>query len=114
MAFSREQLISIRRLVRDFCERRVPPQARDQIRLVYRIEGQNVIICESRPDWHDPSKWHEMDIAKLRYIAARHEWKLYWKRASGKWWPYETRTTSATLSAMIREIDADEYGCFFG
>ncbi len=114
MAFSEKQLSSIRRVVRDFCERRVPQEVRDQVRLLYTVEGQNVIICESRPNWRDPSKWQEADVAKLRYVAVSDEWKLYWKRASGKWWPYKTRTRSTTLSAMLTEIDGDEYGCFFG
>ena len=40
MPFSEEQLKTIRQIVRDFCERRVPPQFRDQIRLLYAIDGQ--------------------------------------------------------------------------
>lgn len=114
MPFSEEQLKSIRQIVRDFCERRVPPQFHDQVRLVYAVDRQNVIIRESRPNWRDPSHWHEIDVAKLRYIGKSNEWKLYWKRASGKWWPYTTRTRSRSLAAMVKEIDADEYGCFFG
>jgi hypothetical protein len=114
MAFSQEQLRSIRKVVRDFSDRRVPPRVRDQICLLYAIEGQNVIIRESRPAWRDPSRWIESDVAKLRYIANSNEWRLYWKRASGKWWPYEPRTRSRSLLALIDEIDADEYGCFFG
>lgn len=114
MAFSEEQLRSIRHVVRDFCEHRIPPHARDKVCLLYAIEGQNVIIRESRPAWRDPAKWMEMDVAKLRYIGKSNEWKLYWKRASGKWWAYEPRTRSRSLLAMIEEIDADEYGCFFG
>lgn len=114
MAFSQEQLRSIRDVVRDFCESRVPLQVRDQVCLLYAIEGHSVIIRESRPDWGDPTNWIEMDVAKLRYVPKSNEWKLYWKRASGKWWLYEPRTRSRTLSAMIKEIDADEHGCFFG
>lgn len=114
MAFSEQQLRWIRLVITDFCERGVPPQFRDQIRLLYDIDGQNVIIRESRPGWRDPSQWTALDVAKLRYVRASDEWKLYWKRASGKWCLYETRTRSKTLAAMIREIDADEYGCFFG
>lgn len=114
MAFSEEQLRSIRREVREFCERRVPAKYRDRICLLYAIEGQNVIIRESRPLWRNPEKWITTDVAKLRYISKSKEWRLYWKRASGKWCLYEPRTRSKTLAAMIKEIDADEYGCFFG
>jgi hypothetical protein len=114
MAFSEEELKSIRHVVRDFCERRIPAEIRDEVCLLYAIEGQSVIIRELRPAWREPSKWTEMDVAKLRFIRKSNEWKLYWKRASGKWWLYKPRSRSRTLAAMIREIDADEYGCFFG
>jgi hypothetical protein len=114
MAFSEEQLRSIRTVLREFCESRVPERVRDQIRLLYAIDQNNVIIRESRPGWQDPSRWHETDVAKLRYVAKSKEWKLYWKRASGEWWPYEPSTRSRSLTAMIEEIDADKHGCFFG
>lgn len=114
MAFSDEQLRSIRHVVLEFCEGRVPLQFRDQVRLVYDIEGYNIIIRESRPGYRDPSQWIVTDVAKIRYVSKSNEWKLYWKRASSKWWPYNPSTPSKGLKAMIAEIDADEHGCFFG
>ncbi len=114
MAFSKDQLKSIEQHVGGLCERRVPPRARDQVRLAYDIDRHNVLIRESRPDFRDPSLWIEMDVAKLRYIASSNKWRLYWKRASDKWWPYTPSGRSTSLSAMLKEIDADEYGCFFG
>lgn len=114
MAFSKDQLKSIKQQAGGLCERRVPLRVRDQVRLAYDIDGHNVFIRESRPDFRDPSQWIEMDVAKLRYIASSNKWRLYWKRASGKWWRYAPSTRSVSLTAMLREIDADGYGCFFG
>jgi hypothetical protein len=114
MAFSKEQLKTIRREVGGLCERRVPEHFRDQVRLVYAIEGYNVYIRETRPGILDLSKWTNLDIAKLRYTKASDEWRLYWKRASGKWWRYEPSTRAVSLTAMVREIEADGFGCFFG
>jgi len=73
-----------------------------------------VLVHEARPDWHNPSEWIESDIAKLRYVRAADEWRLYWKRASGKWWLYEPHSLSKSLSSMVKEIDIDSDGCFFG
>ncbi len=114
MAFSKEQLKTIRREVGGLCERRVPERFRDQVRLVYGIEGHNVYIRESRPRLLDPSDWTSMDIAKLRYIKTSNEWRLYWKRASGKWLLYDPAKGSTSLEALIGEVAADAYGCFFG
>ncbi len=114
MAFSTEQLKAIRREVGSFCERRVPEHFRDEVRLVYAIEGHNVYIRETRPSFLDPSQWTCLDVAKLRYIKASNEWSLYWKRASGKWWPYDPATGLTSLEALISEVATDENGCFFG
>ena len=114
MAFSDQQLKRIERQVGALCERRAPAHVRDEFRLRYDVNNHHVFIREARPGWRNPSEWIESDVAKLRYVAAINEWRLYWKRASGKWWLYEPYSRSKTLAAMVDEIDVDSYGCFFG
>jgi Protein of unknown function (DUF3024) len=114
MAFTNRETQQIHRIVGGLCERRVPDHLRDQIRLNYRVANHEIVICEERPRWDKSSEWIELEIAKLRYVRTRNEWQLYWKRASGKWWPYEPYTGVKNLAAMIREIDLDSDGCFFG
>ena len=97
-----------------FCDTRVPEKARGQLKNGYRIEGQNIVIFESRPRWDQPSEWMNLDYAKLTYVKTRGVWKLYWKRASGKWNLYEPHAESRELSELIETIAEDQYGCFFG
>lgn len=114
MAFSDKQLMEIEREVGGLCGRRVPLHVSDECRMHYYINKHEVYIRESRPGWRNPLTWTELDVAKLRYVAASDEWRLYWKRANGKWWRYESNSRSKTLAALVKEIDGDEYGCFFG
>jgi len=114
MSFSEMELKRIERVVGELCQRRSPPHLKDNLRLSYSVKNHEVLIQESRPDWHNPSEWIESDIAKLRYVRASAEWRLYWKRASGKWWQYEPHSASNSLSSMVKEIDIDSHGCFFG
>jgi hypothetical protein len=114
MAFSEKELKRIEQAVGALCQRRSPAQLKDKLRLSYSVKNHEVLIYESRPDWHNPSEWIESSIAKLRYVRASDEWRLYWKRASGKWWLYEPHSPSKSLSSMIKEIDIDSDGCFFG
>ncbi len=115
MAFSARQISDIHRVVGGLCRRRAPDELKDQIRLGYVIESHQIVIVEARPPWHESSsEWSELEIAKLRYVAQRKEWKLYWKRASGKWWLYAPHTNLKSLTAMVREIEVDSDGCFFG
>jgi Protein of unknown function (DUF3024) len=114
MAFTEREIEQIQRIVGSFCEQRVPDHVKDKVRLSYSITSNAVIICEKRRLRDGLSEWTEIEIAKLRYVRKRNEWELYWKRASGKWWPYEPYSASRTLSAMIKEVDLDSDGCFFG
>ncbi len=115
MSFTSLEVQLIHKLVGDFCQRRCPKQYRDKIRLSYTIDNHQVVIAEERPPFRDGAdEWLVMEIAKLKYVRVRNEWLLYWKRASGKWWLYEPHSSSKTLAAMIKEIDIDSYGCFFG
>jgi hypothetical protein len=115
MAFTPRQISNIHRVVGRLCRVRVPEEVQDQIRLGYVIERHEIVIVEARAPWRDSaSEWSEMEIAKLRYVAQRREWKLYWKRASGKWWLYAPHSNLKSLTAMVREIEFDSDGCFFG
>lgn len=41
------------KLFRSFCKKRIPPHARDQVKLTYRIAGGKVILIESRSDFQN-------------------------------------------------------------
>jgi hypothetical protein len=55
----------VAKLLNAFCEKRIPPHLRDQIKLAYKITGSKVILIESRPCYDDPTKWSEMPIAQF-------------------------------------------------
>ncbi len=114
MSFTNLEIQLIHKLVGELCERRTPSHVKDKIRLTYTIDNHQVIIAEERPVRDPSSERIVLEIAKLRYVRSRNEWQLYWKRTSGKWWPYEPHASSKTLAAMIKEIDVDSDGCFFG
>lgn len=41
-------------------------------------------------------------------------WSLYWHRANGRWLELENRPHTKTLAPMLREIDDNPYGVFWG
>ncbi len=62
----------------------------------------------------DPDTKIEMPFAKLKYIKSKNLWKLYWQRANGSWLQYENPGESRDLSTLVKAINDDQYGCFFG
>ena len=43
----------------------------------------------------------------MRYTDFDNRWHLYWKRKTGKWWPYIPKKSVYTIENYIREVEAD-------
>ena len=114
MAFSEIELKRIEKEVGDFCEKRSPVEIRDKLSFQYRIKAHDVIIYTRRPRWDNPKEWMESDMAKIKYVRTSNMWQLFWQRANGKWFSYEPFPHSKNLKSIMEEIEADQYGCFFG
>ena len=114
MTFSELELKRINKIIGEDLRNRVPPEHRDQLRYEFRIENHNVFLSEVRPRWNQPEEWLAVDFAKLRYIRSQRIWRLYWKRASGKWELYEPKSEDRNLAKLFDAIREDRYGCFFG
>ena len=53
-------------------------------------------------------------VFQLRLIEEGEEqhWFLYWRRASGSWWPYAGQHCFATMQEAIDEVERDPHRCF--
>ena len=108
------ELLKAKNLVGSLCEERTPSHLKDLLRFEFEIEKHNVIIYEVRPVWNTPSEFTRMPLAKLTYVKSENIWKLYCKRANEKWVIYEPKSSAKGLGTLVKEIDKDPYGCFFG
>ena len=104
----------ISKVVSKFCENRVPPHAQEQIKILFKIRGNDVNIIESRPYWKDRSIWTELPIAKIRYLPNELSWQLMWARANGKWQKYPDFLPTKDLNKIISELDNDPLHVFWG
>ena len=100
----------VEKLLNGFCEKRVPPHARDQVKMAYKIVGNRVTLIESRPYYNDPSAWSEMWVAQFEYGPATKTWSLYAYDRNNKRKPYST----GPLEILILEVDNDRTGIFWG
>lgn len=97
-----------------YCKVRIPPRARDQIRLGYEFRGDRVILFEERPSYRDPSHWTNMKIAQFRFNPETQKWALYCRDRNSKWHLYKNITPENELTKLIAEIDRDPTGIFWG
>lgn len=100
----------VAKLLDAYCEKRIPPHVRDQIKLFYKITGNKVILIESRPHYDDQTSWYEMPIAQFEYSAATKKWSLYGYDRNEKRVPI----SKGSLEGMIQELDIDRTCLFWG
>lgn len=67
-----------------------------------------------RPLHFDPTRHTEEAIAKLTYVRTSRAWRIFWKRADGKWHRYVPHPEAASLAEGLRVIHEDPNACFFG
>jgi hypothetical protein len=114
VAFSKVEIRTIERLLTAYCERRVPPNARERLRLVFRIKGRAVTLVESRPLFTKPSDWVETVVAQCRRDDETGTWTLFCADRNSKWHRYEYLGPRKTLRPLLAEIDRDPTGIFWG
>ncbi len=114
MPFSEIELKHIKNTVGKMCERRSPALLRDKLRITFQIKGHDVTVYEERPRWNDPQQWTSTPMAKFKYIRKDNVWKLYWMRRDLKFHSYEMPRGTKTLEALVKEVDSDPHGAFFG
>lgn len=90
------------------------PEIRRQLDFGYSFDGKVIEIFEMKPQWNDPKKIRNYPFARIRFYKSKNVWKLYWKRASGKWELYNPFPNATHLSTILKVIDKDSYGCFKG
>lgn len=64
---------------------RPPAELRKDIDLGYTFTKQKLELFEIRPRYDDKSIIMHHPFAKAKFIRSQNIWKIYWRRASGKW-----------------------------
>lgn len=102
--------------VEAFCERRIPAELREQVRLECSVRGNAITILERRPPWREDfgPDWSSVKVAQLRFDPASQAWALYCSDANGRWHQYPDAQPSKDVRVLLNEIDADPTGIFWG
>ena len=116
MAFTELEIAQHMKVLEDsFWSRRRPPlHLRDQIREGQRFTGQAIELFFVRPAFERPGQHFEESIAKVQLVRTQRVWRIFWKRADGKWHSYKPYAAAPTLAAALGVINEDPHGCFLG
>jgi hypothetical protein len=58
---------------------------RDKVREGQRIQDRTIELFFVRPAFERPGEWVEESIAKIQRMVHQGVWRIFWKRASGRW-----------------------------
>ena len=78
------------------------------------IKGNTFTLIESRPYWKDPSKWTDLEIAKIKFNTKENKWQLYYCLSNGKCFPYDSINLKKEITDLLQEIDEDPRCVFWG
>lgn len=96
---------------------RIPPHAREEVRIEAGFNDRSVTILECRPPW-DPagmgSEWTRVPVARLRYTKSRREWTLYWPDRNSRFHRYDLAQPTTDVVALLDEVDRDPTSIFWG
>jgi hypothetical protein len=108
-------LARVRRWV-DARNARLPERAVGLIRYEMDVDARAVTILECRPPWRPEygTEWTRLSVARLRYTETRREWQLYWRDRNLKFHVYDLLPPTASVEALLAEIDADPTAIFWG
>ena len=97
----------------DYCDRRVPVHLRDRVRMTFRIHGNYVTLFEERRLPDSETRWARYRIAQFRYDEDTSMWSVYWENGADRWERYDA-PPSRSLKDLLKVVDANPRGCFFG
>lgn len=101
-------------ILTEYCRNRVPPHLREQIRMHHEVRGETVTLFEDRPRWNDPSEWTHNPVAQFRFDIENGQWSLYYADRNSRWHRYDPVKPSSSLEQLLKAIDDDPSGIFFG
>ncbi|GBG05952.1 hypothetical protein PAT3040_00440 [Paenibacillus agaridevorans] len=95
----------------DYIEQKIPKHIRNQIRLNYKIRGNNITLIEERPAFMS-DEWVELDVAQFR--LDQNKWKVYWRDSKNKWHFVDDIVPDEDFEKQLKIVDTDNRGLFWG
>jgi hypothetical protein len=114
MAIPELTLRRVQKALDGYCERKVPPDIRDQIQILYRKRGNAIVLYERRPYWRDPEQHTEMAVARFVYNPEDATWRLQCADRNNRWHLFEDFSGVKNFEILLEEVDADHTGIFWG
>ena len=102
-------------VVRRHCEARVPAESRDDVFIDAHRRGSTIEIVERRPPWNPEfgTELSSTPVARLWFDRDRSAWTLR-AQMRGRWTRHPDTPDAPDVARLLRVLDEDPYGLFWG
>jgi hypothetical protein len=105
---------SAEKLLTRYCRERVPVCAHDQVRLGFSIRDNHITLFQERTGFSEPGQWIASPVAQFRYDPDLCQWTLHYPDRNRKWHFYLNAGPHLDLARLLRHLDEDPLGIFWG
>ena len=98
------------RRLRPLCEPHPGSSVNAKLRVGFRVDGNAVILFESRSRVERPREWHEEPVAKFTFQKTKQRWLLYCMFRDLKWHADGPLPEADRLAVLVAEVRADPTG----
>ena len=104
----------VEKLLSTFCKSRVPSWLKEELRLDFAIEGEAATVYQEHRRCQGSCEWFRFPLAQFRYSTELNQWTLHHPGKVQRWELYLNIKPSLNLSRLIKEVDTDPLGLFWG
>jgi hypothetical protein len=97
-----------------FCREKVPACALDQVRLGFNFLNNHVTLFQERAESPGSCRWIASPVARFRYDSDLCQWTLHYPDRNWKWHFYLNAGPHLDLAKLLRHLEEDPFGIFWG
>ena len=97
-----------------YCSGRIPEHSRHEVKLTYEIRENTVTLVEERRFYKAPSIWTKSAVAQFQFDDQTKKWNLYCSDRNENWYINGSVKPSADFDDLLKEVDRDPMGIFWG
>lgn len=101
----------IMKIMDSYTQNKVPVHLKNQIKVSYKIRGNNVTLIEERQGYKSDI-WVQMPVAQFR-IDEKSKWKVYWQDSKNKWHFIDDIEPNENFETQLKIVDKGHNGMFW-
>ncbi|SMF79076.1 Protein of unknown function [Paenibacillus uliginis N3/975] len=106
--FTKKRIIKI---MEEYTKNAVPEHVKNQIKINYKIRGNNVTLIEERQAFKS-DQWVQMPVAQFRLNKIK--WEVFWRDSKERWHFIDDIEPDEDFEKQLEIVDKDNNGIFWG